>query len=74
VRNEKWIGGYITRHYGSKDNVEALQIELRFPAYLDRESFDEEEVKEWDSDKFRNAKERLRKVFSEIIKELCGSS
>jgi N-formylglutamate deformylase len=70
VRNERWIGGYITRHYGSMDDIESLQIELRFPAYLDRESFDEEEIKEWDSEKFRNAKERLRKAFGEVIKEL----
>ncbi len=73
VRNEKWIGGYITRHYGSMDNVEALQIEIRFPAYLDRESFEEEEIKEWDSDKFRSAKKRLREVFREVIAELLQS-
>lgn len=72
VRNEKWLGGYITRYYGSMDNVEALQIELRFPAYLDRESFEEEEITEWDSDKFRNARKRMRKVFSDVLSELMS--
>ena len=70
VRNEKWIGGYITRHYGNMDNVESLQIELRFPSYLDRQFFGEEEIKAWDSNKFRNAKERLLKVFSDVLDEL----
>jgi N-formylglutamate deformylase len=70
VRNEVWTGGYITRHYGNMDNMEALQIELRFPAYLEGDTFEEEEVPEWDSDKFRNAKERLRRVFSDVIEEL----
>ncbi len=70
TRNERFIGGYITRHYGNMDNVEALQIELRFSAYLDGEDFGEEEVTEWDSEKFRSAKKRLRKVFSDIIGQL----
>jgi N-formylglutamate deformylase len=70
VRNEKWLGGYITRYYGSMENVEALQIELRFPAYLDRESFEEEEITEWDSDKFRDSKKRMRNVFSDVLSEL----
>jgi N-formylglutamate deformylase len=74
TRNEVWIGGYITRHYGNMDNVESLQIEIRFPAYLDGQDFNEEEIKEWDSDKFRSAKKRLRKVFSYVLEELFGSS
>ena len=72
TRNEVWIGGYITRHYGNMDNVESLQIELRFPSYLEGENFEEDDVIEWDSDKFRNARKRLRKVFGEVMNELCG--
>jgi N-formylglutamate deformylase len=67
VRNDLWVGGYITRHYSTLDSVETLQIELRFPAYLDREEFGEEEINEWDSEKFRDAKRRLRQVFSEAL-------
>jgi N-formylglutamate deformylase len=70
VRNDLWVGGHITRHYATMENVETLQIELRFPAYLDREEFGEEEIIEWDSEKFRNAKERLRKAFGEFIDNL----
>ncbi len=70
VRNEKWLGGHITRHYGSMDNIETLQVELRFPAYLEGTAFEEEEVPEWDSDKSRNAKIRVQNVFTEVIKEL----
>jgi N-formylglutamate amidohydrolase len=70
VRNEKWTGGYITQHCGSLDNIESLQIELRFPAYLEGSTFREEEVPEWDTDKFRNAKKRLKKVFNDVIGDL----
>jgi N-formylglutamate amidohydrolase len=70
AKNEKWIGGYITRHYGSLPNVQSLQIELRFTAYLAGDYFGEEEITEWGSEKFRNAKTKLRKVFSEIISSL----
>ena len=70
TKNEVWTGGYITRHYGNMDNVEALQIEIRFTAYLEGEYFGEEEITKWDSDKFRSAKKRLQKVFSDAIDEL----
>jgi len=73
VRNVQWVGGYITRHYSEMDNVETLQIELRFPAYLDRESFEEEEIKEWESVKFRDAQKRLRSVFSGALEELFSA-
>jgi len=74
TRNEVWIGGYITRHYGNMDNVESLQFEIKFPAYLDGQDFGEEEITEWDSDKFRGAKKRLRKVFGDALKELLSRS
>lgn len=70
VRNDLWVGGYITRHYVDIDNVETLQIELRFPAYLEGGNFEEDEVPEWDSGKFWNAKERIHRVFSDAIKEI----
>jgi len=70
TRNERFIGGYITRHYGRLDNIEALQIELRFSAYLDGDDFGEEEITEWDSAKFWNTKKKLRKVFADVIEEL----
>jgi N-formylglutamate deformylase len=70
TRNEVWTGGHITRYYGNTDSVESLQIELWFPSYLDGRDFGEEEVPQWDSEKFREAKERLRRVFADVIKEL----
>jgi N-formylglutamate amidohydrolase len=70
TRNEKWIGGYITRRYGNMPNIESLQIELRFPAYLDGDYFGEEEITEWDCEKFRNAKIRLHQVFGEVVNSL----
>jgi len=73
VRNEKWIGGHITRYYGSMDNIEALQIELRFPAYLEGDTFEDEEVPDWDSDKFRNARGKLRKVFTSVVRDFVSS-
>ena len=70
VKNEIFTGGYITRHYGTLPHVESLQIELRFPAYLEGTYFGEEEITEWDCEKFRNAKIRLCGVFSEVISSL----
>jgi len=67
VRNKKWTGGYITRHYGSLANVEALQIELKFPVYLDRGYSGREEITEWNTAKFRSTQDRLKKAFAEAI-------
>jgi N-formylglutamate amidohydrolase len=68
--NSLWRGGHIPQHYGSMGNVESLSIEIRLPVYLDKEYFGEEEVTEWDSDRFRSAKSRLREVFANAIGEL----
>jgi N-formylglutamate deformylase len=70
VRNEVWPGGYITRHYGAMSDVEALQIELHVPSYLEGETFGEKEVPGYDSEKFRGVQERLRDVFVDVIKEI----
>jgi N-formylglutamate deformylase len=70
ARNEVWLGGYITRHYGAMDNIEALQIELRFPVYLEGETFEGDEVPAYDTDKFRSVQERLRRVFIAALDEL----
>jgi N-formylglutamate deformylase len=70
AKNEKWIGGYITRHYSNLPNLESLQIELRFTAYLAGDYFGEEEISEWDCEKFWAAKIKLRQVFSEIVSRL----
>ncbi len=70
VRNELWLGGHITRHYGAMDNVEALQIELWFPSYLEGGTFEEAEAPGCDSEKFRGVQERIRRVFIAALDEL----
>jgi N-formylglutamate deformylase len=70
VRNDVWLGGYITRHYGAMPGMEALQIELHFPAYLEGDTFEKDEVPAYDSAKFRGVQERLRIVFGQVIKDL----
>lgn len=62
-RNDVLNGGFITKYYDSLPHVESLQIELRFPVYLEGEDFGEVEITDWDSLKFRDARERLRMAF-----------
>ena len=50
--------------------MEALQIEIRFTAYLEGKYFGEEEIMDWDSTKFRSARKRLRMAFNYAIGEL----
>lgn len=39
-RNDPYAGGYITRHYGRpRDNVQAIQIEIARPLYMDEGRF-----------------------------------
>ncbi|MDB4373088.1 N-formylglutamate amidohydrolase, partial [Mariniblastus sp.] len=45
VVNERFVGGYITRRYGSMENVHAVQLELNRSTYMD------EKTLEWDFDK-----------------------
>lgn len=45
VVNERFVGGYITRHYGSMENVHAVQLELNRSTYMDEATLD------WDFDK-----------------------
>lgn len=72
VRNDRWTGGYITRHYGSLVNIEALQIEIKFPVYLSREYSGREPITEWDTEKFRGARQRLKQAFAEAIDNLLS--
>lgn len=74
VRNEVWTGGYITRHYADIKNVEAMQIEIKFPVYLKGEKFTGKEIIEWDSDKFRNTKQRLKNAFGDAIRCLLDNN
>jgi N-formylglutamate deformylase len=38
VANGRFIGGYITRHYGEKPKVNAVQLELNRSSYMDEET------------------------------------
>ena len=67
AKNEVLRGGYITQHYGNKQTVESLQIELRYPVYLNKEDWGEEEADEWELSRFREAQARLRQVFTDVV-------
>ncbi len=70
TRNDKWTGGYITQYYGAMENVESLQIEIRLPVYLEGNDFMGPEAPDRDTDRFRNAGKRLRKVFNDVLSDL----
>ena len=63
-------GGYITSHYGSIENVEAIQIEIRYTAYIDNRYFGEEYMPKINYDLFNETQERLKKVFKKIREQL----
>lgn len=61
VVNERFVGGYITRHFGKpEENVHALQIELSQATYMDESS------KQWDG---RKAKQ-VQPIFSQIFQAI----
>lgn len=65
--NEPFAGGYITRRYGVCGSaVEAVQIELRYCAYIENRYFGEEELSSWDEALFCSAQKKLADVFAAI--------
>lgn len=66
-------GGYITYHYSSIKNVEAIQIELRYTSYIEDRYFGEEFMPRINYSLFNDTQSRLKKVFAtieEILSEL----
>ncbi|WP_154439311.1 N-formylglutamate amidohydrolase [Tissierella pigra] len=61
-------GGYIVSHYSSIENVEAIQIEIRYTTYIEDRYFGEEEIHHRDNMLFNKTKERLERVFKNIVK------
>lgn len=60
VVNQRFIGGFITRHYGNKPGVEAVQLELNRSTYMD------ETTLQWDGTKAS----KVQPVIREFIRML----
>ncbi len=65
--NDPVRGGYITRYYGSYNNINAIQIEIRYNRYIENREFFEEEIEKYNMEIFENAQYLLGKVFSEFL-------
>ncbi len=65
VFNGRFVGGYITRHYGQPDNgVQAVQLELSKRTYMD------EQTGQWDDKKATAVRPLLRKIVESIVDSL----
>ncbi|MEO1295782.1 MAG: N-formylglutamate amidohydrolase [Cyanobacteria bacterium J06636_16] len=72
VRNKVFNGGHITRHHGQMSNVEALQIEVRYPVYLEPEQLDRAITPDWDVPAFHHAKLKFEAIFKAIA-DACSA-
>lgn len=70
VRNKKFIGGYITRHYGEMPDVESLQIEVRYHVYLQENQIDKPEPPSYEVIEFEAAKNKFNRIFEMIVSKL----
>ncbi len=70
VQNKVFTGGNIIRHYGQQPDIEALQIEIRYPVYLPDDQLEIETVPQWHGPRFDQAKAKLTAVFSEVVEQL----
>jgi N-formylglutamate deformylase len=71
VRNRVFTGGHITRHYGARAEVEALQIELRYTCYHDCTRIEEPVRPTPEGARIDAARVRLRRVFDQAIRRLA---
>ncbi len=71
-RNEPFPGGFITRQYGRPPRCEALQIELRYPVYLDCARIDEPGRPALDGARVSAARRRLRPAVEQAITALTA--
>lgn len=65
--NYPFRGGFITRYYGNQVGIEALQLEIRYNQYIEKRSFGEEELTEYDPELFYQAQKRLEAVFEKLF-------
>lgn len=70
VKNKVFSGGYITRHYGERSQIEALQIEIRYPTYLPADQVEAKTIPQWKGPNFNQAQTRLKAVISDFISTL----
>lgn len=66
VRNHPYKGGYITAHYGSRDDVDALQIEMCQRVYMD----ENDPGTALDSPRFGQAKHLLENVLARVFVDI----
>ncbi|MBE9177786.1 N-formylglutamate amidohydrolase [Oculatella sp. LEGE 06141] len=67
VRNKVFSGGYITQHYGQLPQVEALQVEVRYPVYLNANQLDRAAVPDWKVPEFDRAKHLFEAVVCQML-------
>lgn len=72
VRNKVFSGGYITQHYGQMLQVEALQVEVRYPVYLDAKRLDDASVPDWQVPELDRAKHQFKTVFEQLVETLLA--
>ena len=70
VCNKQFNGGYITAHYGQMPNVEALQIEVRYPLYLAKHQLDQPQIPDWNVPELLAARPIFTQIFTTIANEL----
>lgn len=66
AENKLFKGGYITTKYLDVENVESLQIELRYTNYIHHEHYESVQLPPIDSEKFASTQNKLRQVFRNL--------
>ena len=67
VCNKQFNGGYITAHYGQMPDVEALQIEVRYPVYLAKDQLDKPQIPDGNVPELWAA----RPIFTQILRAIA---
>lgn len=71
ARNKVFRGGFITRHYGRLQNVDAICVEHRCSTYLLEGELDQPFPPSADNDKFLAARTKLMGVYTDIFEKIC---